>query len=88
MNTLNRDLVHPGKILLKAFLSPSQVTPFVLSREIGVKYTHILEIIKEQRSISHDLAMKLGEYFAMEHHIWIDLQIDYDVAFKKHCLIH
>jgi antitoxin HigA-1 len=36
-------------------------------------------IVREQRSISADVALRLGKYFGMTPQFWMNLQADYDL---------
>jgi addiction module HigA family antidote len=39
----------------------------------------IYESVREQRSISADVALRLGKYFGMTPQFWMNLQADYDL---------
>jgi addiction module HigA family antidote len=39
----------------------------------------IYEIVREQRAISADVALRLGKYFGMTPQFWMNLQADYDL---------
>ncbi len=43
--------IHPGEILLLEFLEPMNITPYRLSKDIGVAQTRISEILALKRSI-------------------------------------
>jgi addiction module HigA family antidote len=55
--------IHPGEILHFEFLEPLQITPYRLSKDIGVAQTRISEILSGQRSITADTAWRLSRYF-------------------------
>ena len=55
--------IHPGEILHIEFLEPLQITPYRLSKDIGVAQTRIGEILSGQRSITADTAWRLSRYF-------------------------
>jgi addiction module HigA family antidote len=38
----------------------------------------IYEIVRGQRAISADVALRLGKYFGMTPQFWMNLQTDYD----------
>ena len=40
----------------------------------------IYQVVREQRAISADLALRLGKYFGMTPQFWMNLQSDYDLA--------
>jgi antitoxin HigA-1 len=39
----------------------------------------IYQIVREQRAISADVALRLGKYFGMAPQFWMNLQADYDL---------
>lgn len=55
--------IHPGEILLLEFLEPMNITPYRLSKDIGVAQTRISEILALKRSITADTALRLSRYF-------------------------
>ena len=47
--------IHPGEILEKEFLEPSNIAVYKLSKAIGVQQARISLIIKGKRGITLDL---------------------------------
>ena len=72
-------LVHPGKILLEEFLKTMEISQYRLAKDIGVPARRINEIVKGQRGITPDTALRLGKYFGMSPEFWINLQSHYDL---------
>ena len=70
--------IHPGEILHIEFLEPLQITPYRLSKDIGVAQTRISEILSGQRSITADTAWRLSRYFGNSAQFWLNLQAEYD----------
>jgi len=71
--------IHPGEILQEEFLSPMGLTAYRLSMGIGIPQTRISEIIKGNRRITADTAIRLSNYFGNSVKFWLGLQDDYDV---------
>ncbi|BBC25438.1 HigA family addiction module antitoxin [Pseudanabaena sp. ABRG5-3] len=71
--------IHPGEILLLEFLEPLEITPYRLSKDIGVAQTRISEILAEKRSITADTALRLARYFGNSAQFWLNLQTAYDL---------
>jgi len=71
--------VHPGKILLHEFLDPLEIIPYRLSKDIKIPQTRTSEIIKENRTITADTALRLSKYFGNSAKFWLGLQGDYDI---------
>jgi addiction module HigA family antidote len=68
---------HPGEILRTEFLEPMEITSYQLAK--AVHFPGIYEIVREQRAISADVALRLGKYFGMTPQFWMNLQADYDL---------
>ncbi len=71
--------IHPGEILRLEFLDPLNITPYRLSKDIGVAQTRISEILSEKRSITADTALRLSKYFGNSAQFWMNLQTQYDL---------
>lgn len=55
--------IHPGEILQEEFLIPLKISAYRLSKDIGIRQTRISEIIKGNRRITADTALRLSKYF-------------------------
>jgi addiction module HigA family antidote len=75
---MTRPPIHPGEILAGE-LSELGVTPTELSRQIAVPANRISQIIKGQRSITGDTALRLGHWFRMSPQFWLNLQSAHDI---------
>ncbi|GAP96127.1 HigA protein [Leptolyngbya sp. NIES-2104] len=71
--------IHPGEILRMEFLEPLEITPYRLSKDIGVAQTRIGEILSEKHSITADTALRLSKYFGNSAQFWMNLQTQYDL---------
>ena len=71
--------IHPGEILRLEFLEPLDITPYRLSKDIGVAQTRISEILSAKRSITADTALRLSRYFGNSAQFWLNLQTQYDL---------
>ena len=75
------DLIPPGTILQDEFMEPLEITAYRLSKEIKVQQTAISQIIKGQRKITVDMALRLSKYFGNSAQFWLNLQNQYDLEF-------
>lgn len=75
--------VHPGEILLEEFLKPMQISAYKLSKEIDIPQTRISQIIRGNRRITADTALRLSSYFGNSAKFWLGLQDDYDIEDEK-----
>ena len=70
---------HPGEILLEEFLLPLEISAYKLSKDIGIPQTRISSIIKGNRRITADTALRLSKYFGNSAKFWLGLQDDFDI---------
>ncbi len=71
--------IHPGEILLEEFLIPFNITAYKLAKDIEIPQTRISEIIKGNRRITADTALRLSKYFGNSAKFWLGLQDDFDI---------
>jgi len=75
--------IHPGEVLLEEFLKPLNISAYRLSKDIGIPQTRTSEIIKGNRSITADTALRLSYYFGNSAKFWLGLQNDFDLEEQK-----
>ena len=75
--------IHPGEILLEEFLKPMHISAYRLSKDIGIPQTRISQIIKGNRRITADTALRLSSYFGNSAKFWLGLQNDYDLENER-----
>jgi addiction module HigA family antidote len=73
------DEIHPGEVLLEDFMKPLNISARKLSADIDVSPSRISDLVRGQRPITPDTALRLGIYFGMEPRFWINLQSEYDM---------
>ncbi|NVO02224.1 MAG: HigA family addiction module antidote protein [Bacteroidetes bacterium] len=71
--------IHPGEILQEEFLIPMGISAYRLSKETLIPQTRISEIIKGNRRITADTALRLSCYFGNSAKFWLGLQDDFDI---------
>lgn len=71
--------IHPGEILMEEFLIPLNISAYKLSKDIEIPQTRISEILKGNRRITADTALRLSKYFGNSAKFWLGLQDDYDI---------
>ncbi len=75
--------VHPGEVLLEEFLLPLNISAYRLSKDIGIPQTRVSEILKTNRRITADTALRLSIYFGNSPKFWLGLQDDFDIEEEK-----
>lgn len=75
--------ITPGEILEEDFLKPMGLSQYRLAKDIGVPARRINEIVKGERAITADTALRLGRYFKMSAQFWMNLQSHYDLEIEE-----
>jgi addiction module HigA family antidote len=80
--------VHPGEILFEEFMKPIDplinVSMFV--KAIDVPANRITAIIKGQRGITDDTAVRLAAFFNTTAEFWMNLQKTYELRLAEKTL--
>ncbi len=71
--------IHPGEVLLEEFLKPMGISAYKLSKDLGIPQTRTSQIIKGNRRITADTALRLSKYFGTSVKFWLGLQNDFDI---------
>ncbi len=61
-------------------MEPLGLSQSALARAIGVTPIRVNHIVRGQRSITADTALRLSRYFGTRPGWWLDLQSHYDLA--------
>jgi len=72
-------LATPGEILDEEFLQPTGISQYRLAKAMGVPARRINEIVKGQRAITADTALRLGAFFGTDAEFWLNLQSHFDI---------
>jgi antitoxin HigA-1 len=78
--------IHPGEILSEEFLIPLGITAYKLSKDTDIPQTRISAIIKGNRRITADTALRLSKYFGNSAKFWLGLQDDFDIEEENYHL--
>jgi addiction module HigA family antidote len=71
--------VHPGEILKEEFLVPFDMSATALAQALKVTPARINEIVRGERGISSETALRLARYFNTTAEFWLNLQLRYDL---------
>ena len=75
-----RVTTHPGEILAEEFLGPLALSANALALALRVPATRIGAILKQQRAVSADTALRLARYFGTSPEFWLNLQAGHDLS--------
>lgn len=85
MTTEKREFapLHPGRVLTLEFLEPLGLSGYKLARELRTNEQRIYAVLRGERGISEELAIRLGRFFDVEPEFFVNLQSHYDLEVKK-----
>ena len=83
VGTPDRVTTHPGEVLAEEFLRPSGLSVHALALALRVPATRIGAIVKGERSVSADTALRLARFFGTSAEFWIGLQAMHDLTKAK-----
>jgi addiction module HigA family antidote len=78
--------VHPGEILAEEYLKPYGMTPYRLARGTGMTPSAVAEILRGQRSITANVALRLSRFLGGSPEYWLNLQRSYDLRVARTAL--
>ncbi len=70
--------IHPGE-LLREDMEALRLSARALADAIGVPHNRISAILRGQRAITADTALRLAIYFGTGAEVWMNLQQAYDL---------
>jgi addiction module HigA family antidote len=68
--------IHPGEIL-RDELDELGLSARAFAQALDIPVNRVTQILKGQRGISADTALRLARYFGTSAEFWMDLQSDY-----------
>jgi addiction module HigA family antidote len=71
--------IHPGEVLQEEFLVPMGISVYRLAKETGLSPTRLGQIIRGNRGISAETAIKIGFFLNTGPEFWMNLQSLYDI---------
>jgi addiction module HigA family antidote len=71
---------HPGEVLNEEFLKPLGMSVNALALALRVPATRIGAIVKTERSVTADTALRLARFLGTSAEFWINLQAMHDLT--------
>ncbi|MBU0594829.1 MAG: HigA family addiction module antitoxin [Pseudomonadota bacterium] len=78
MNMNGMRAIHPGEIL-KDELDELKLSANAFAKALDVPANRVTAILKEQRGITADTALRFARFFGTTPDFWMSLQSSYDV---------
>lgn len=80
--------ITPGEILMEEFLIPMNISAYRLAKDTNVPATRISQIIKGNRKITADTALRFSKYFGNSADFWLGIQDEFDLREEKRKIAH
>jgi addiction module HigA family antidote len=77
---MSRVRTHPGEVLREEFLVPLEMSARALATALGVPPNRVTEIMRGERDVTADTAIRLGCYFDTDPRFWLNLQAAHDLS--------
>jgi len=78
--TPDRITTHPGEVLAEEFLKPLGLSVNALAMALRVPATRMGAIIKTERAVTADTALRLARFFGTSPEFWVNLQTMHDLT--------
>ena len=75
---------HPGEFIREDILEEFGLTQSALAERLGVSRRTINQLVNEQRSVSADMAIRLGKLTGTTPQLWLNLQTAIDLWDAAH----
>lgn len=74
--------IHPGEYIREA-LEELGMTQAAFAEAIGVSPMRISHLVREERPVTADMALRLGQAFGQSPQYWLNLQDGYDLKLAQ-----
>jgi addiction module HigA family antidote len=74
--------IHPGEYLREA-LTELGLTQAAFAKVIGVSPMRISHLVREERPVTAELALRLGRAFGQSPQYWLNLQAGYELKLAQ-----
>jgi addiction module HigA family antidote len=70
---------HPGETIKEDYLLPLGMSVNQLAKALGIGAARLNEIVRGERGVTADTALRLARYFGTSPEFWLNLQSLYDL---------
>lgn len=71
--------VHPGVVLREEYLEPLGISSVALARRLGVAHSRITGVLRGERRLTVETALRLARFLGTSPKFWLALQQAYDL---------
>lgn len=79
MIIISREPIHPGELLREEYMAELGLSVAGLAERLGVSRQTVNEIVREKRSLSPDMCLRLGRLFGTTPQFWMNMQEKVDL---------
>lgn len=84
---MTRLAIHPGQILQEEYIDPLGLTIDRFADILHISAIELKDITTSAKSITGDLAIRLGRALTTRPQMWLGLQANYDLAQAKSTML-
>jgi addiction module HigA family antidote len=77
-----RTPIHPGEHLAEA-MNELNMSAAELARQLAIPASRIAAILKGQRAVTADTALRLGHWFGIRAEFWLNLQTRHEIRLAE-----
>lgn len=70
---------HPGEMLREEYMPELGLSVAALAKHLGVSRQSVNELVRERRSVSTDMALRLARLFGTSPQYWLNMQRNVDI---------
>jgi antitoxin HigA-1 len=74
---------HPGETIKEDYLVPLGMSVNRLAKALGMGASRLNEVVRGERGITADTALRLARYFGTSAEFWLTLQSLYDLRMAE-----
>jgi antitoxin HigA-1 len=74
---------HPGETIREDYLVPLNMSVNRLAKGLHITPARLNEIVRGERSVTADTALRLARYFGTSAQFWLNLQSLYDLRMAE-----
>lgn len=79
MLVITRRPTHPGEVLREEFMADFGLSVADVARRLAISRQSVNELVRERRSVSPDVALRLARLFGTSPQYWLNLQRNVDL---------
>jgi addiction module HigA family antidote len=75
--------IHPGETIKEDILEPLGMSVNQMAKALGITAARLNEIVRGERGITADTALRLSRYLGTSAEFWMGIQLEYDLRLAR-----